>query len=219
MAKLLYTTEDYYTDPSWFPFLSDVMSGSVYNPTTTTYNITLRSTPLCFYTVQDESLELLVENIIIKDNSWEYAVSNINFSSNTLVCTTIPVIWQTTELLVHNDDIDNIKVAPESVVNAMFNVASPDCDGDPTFCIDVQEIDDFCSINMTPNLDNTPDRELYKLGLNSSWASYMWSVTTTSEYDWIVIQNWYSISWSIVLVCFFILLADFVYFLYRKLLW
>lgn len=147
MAKLLYTTEDFYTDPSSFPLLSEVMSGSVYNPTTTSYNITLRTTPLCFYTVQDENLDLLVENLIIKDNAWEYVVSNLSLQGKpTLVCTTIPVIWQTTELLVHNDDIDNIKVAPESVINAMFNVASPDCDGDPTFCIDNTDIENFCSI-------------------------------------------------------------------------
>lgn len=150
MAKLLYTTEDFYTDPSSFPLLSEVMIGSVYNPTTTSYNITLRTTPFCFYIVQDESLELLIENISIKDNAWQYDVSNGNLSTNTLVCTTIPVIWQTTELLIHNDDIDNIKVAPESVVNAMYNVESPDCDGDPTFCVDVEEVEAFCAIMTTP---------------------------------------------------------------------
>lgn len=200
MARL-FTTLDYYTDYTSYDWIDSIISWSVYDPTTTSYNITLRSTPLCFYISQQ-----FEQNLSIKDNSWLFTIeSGTNYN---MVCTTIPVIWQTTELLINNDDINNIRVAPESVTNAMFNVASPDCDGDPTFCIDNTGIENFCSIQWYSSPTTT-------------WTDIQTFSSIIESYEYneeLGLSDIYSVLYTSLTFAWFTLVVYVCYWLFRRFL-
>lgn len=143
MARLL-TTNDPYTSWTSYDLINSVMSWSVYDPSHTSYNITVRDQPFCFF-------HSWLSEITLKDNSGPFTI-DLSSSLDNFVCTSTPLIWQSTELIILDGETSLIKVAPDSVINALYRLpVSPVSSGDIILENDQSAIDAFCEISATPS--------------------------------------------------------------------
>lgn len=225
MARLL-TTNDPYTSYGSYSLIDAVITWTVYDPSNTSYDITNRDQPFCFF-------HTWLTEISVKDNSWLFTV-DLTSSVDNFVCTSTPLIWQTTELIILNSETLTIKVAPESVINALYRVPTVACDWITTFCVEDTQVEAFCMANSVANtgsidyltydllntyLTNADRQNLYSLWLNESGSSYMSSTITDINYNEVVLDNMYSFGYYLIIVIFWFALADFVYLLYKKIMW
>lgn len=205
MARLLHTY-DPFTWYSNYKKLTDKYTGSDYDGYSTSYNITLSNTPLCFFIDRN-----LVTELTIKDSTWPFSVTVADNDSN-FYCTTTPRSKQTTELIVKNGEEEGIYLAPDSLITSMYWLDSLWYDPNTQVVIDNDAVGDFCSVmwHTQPWTINTGSVEYLQYELNKQQyeqsINYPTTMTTTDRtdemvYRWLLTTATTIIAWlSIIFI-------------------
>lgn len=176
MARLLHTY-DPFTWYSNYKKLTDKYTGSDYDGYSTSYNITLSNTPLCFFI--DRSM---ITELKIKDNTGPFDVVVADNNSN-FFCTTTPKSRITTELIVKNGEEQGIYLAPDTLIKSMYWLDNLWYDPNTQVVIDNDAVGDFCSVmwHTQPWSINTWSVEYLQYELNKQ--QYEQSINYPSNLD------------------------------------